>query len=75
MKDEKLILPVCGQSAFTAIPSALYSSAIPSTHMDMPYFAIVYAVNTTKYNDASPMEVNIEQAQERYAHSHPEGFR
>ena len=36
--------PVRGQSAFTAIPSALSSSAMPSTHIDMPYLAMVYAV-------------------------------
>jgi len=36
--------PVRGQSAFTAMPSALSSSAMPSTHIDMPYLAMVYAV-------------------------------
>jgi len=30
-----------GQSALTPMPSARNSSAIPSTHMLMPYFAIV----------------------------------
>jgi len=38
-------LPVLGQRAFTAIPSSLNSSAIPSTHIDMPYLAWVYAEN------------------------------
>ena len=32
-----------GQSAFTAIPSGFSSSAIPSTHIDIPYLAMVYA--------------------------------
>ena len=34
-------ITVRGQSAFTAMPSPRNSSAIPSTHMLMPYFAIV----------------------------------
>ena len=36
-------IAVRGQSAFTATPCARNSSAIPSTHRLMPYFAIVYA--------------------------------
>jgi len=36
-------IPVFGQTAFTAILSALNSSAIPRTHIDIPYLAIVYA--------------------------------
>lgn len=39
--------PVRGQRAFTAI-WPLNSSAIPRTHIDMPYFAIVYAENKRK---------------------------
>ena len=31
------------QSALTPIPSGRNSSAMPSTHMLIPYFAIVYA--------------------------------
>ena len=38
---EIIILPVLGHNAFTAIPSVLNSSAIPKTHIDMPYLAIV----------------------------------
>src|SRR5437762_7143332 len=34
---------VRGQSEFTAMPSPLSSSAMPSVHMLMPYFDIVYA--------------------------------
>src|SRR5687768_2374579 len=34
---------VRGQNAFTAMPSSRSSSAMPRTHMLMPYFAIVYA--------------------------------
>ena len=34
-------MPVRGQSALKAIPSALNSSAMPSTHIDMPNLAIV----------------------------------
>ncbi len=34
-------MTVRGQSAFTAMPRSRSSSAIPSTHIDMPYFAIV----------------------------------
>ena len=34
-------IAVRGHSAFTAMPSARNSSAIPSTHSDIPYFAIV----------------------------------
>ena len=30
-------------TAFTAMPKSLNSSAIPSTHIDMPYFAMEYA--------------------------------
>lgn len=35
--------PVLGQRALTAMPSLRNSSAMPSTHIDMPYLAIVYA--------------------------------
>ncbi len=34
-------IAVRGHSALTAMPRARNSSAIPSTHSDMPYFAIV----------------------------------
>jgi hypothetical protein len=34
-------MTVRGQSPFTAMPSARNSSAMPITHMLMPYFAIV----------------------------------
>jgi len=34
-----------GHRALTAIPSSLNSSAIPRTHIDIPYLAIVYAKN------------------------------
>ena len=34
-------IAVRGQSAFTATPRSRNSSAIPSTHRLMPYFAIV----------------------------------
>lgn len=37
------MIPVRGQSALTAIPSGFNSSAIPSTHIDIPYLAMVYA--------------------------------
>ena len=43
------LLPVLGHRAFTAIPSALSSSAIPRTHNDIPYFAILYAANTSTH--------------------------
>ena len=33
-------MPVRGQSALKAMPSALNSSAMPSTHIDMPNLAI-----------------------------------
>ena len=36
-------MTVRGHSAFTPMPSLLNSSAMPSTHMLIPYFAIVYA--------------------------------
>ena len=36
-------ITVRGHSALTPMPSARNSSAMPSTHMLMPYFAIVYA--------------------------------
>merc|ERR1719500_1082565 len=36
-------MAVFGQIAFTAMPASLNSSAIPRTHMDIPYLAIVYA--------------------------------
>lgn len=34
-------LPVLGHRAFTAIPSSLNSSAMPRTHMDIPYLDMV----------------------------------
>ena len=43
MMHENKHLPVLGHNALTATPSDLNSSAIPSTHIDIPYFAIVYA--------------------------------
>lgn len=36
-------IAVLGQSALTATPRSLNYSAIPSTHIDIPYLAIVYA--------------------------------
>merc|ERR1719361_2792698 len=36
-------MAVFGQIAFTAMPASLNSSAMPRTHMDIPYLAIVYA--------------------------------
>src|ERR1044072_6132101 len=36
-------ITVRGHNAFTPMPSWRNSSAMPSTHMLMPYFAIVYA--------------------------------
>lgn len=36
-----LCLPVLGHNALTEIPSSLNSCAMPRTHMDMPYLAIV----------------------------------
>src|SRR5262249_27219714 len=36
-------ITVRGHSALTAMPADLYSPAMPSTHMLMPNFAIVYA--------------------------------
>ena len=35
--------PVFGHNPLTAILSDLNSSDMPSTHIDIPYFAIVYA--------------------------------
>ena len=35
--------PVWGHKALQAIPSAANSAAIPSVHIDMLYFAMVYA--------------------------------
>ena len=43
--------PVCGHSVFAATPSSLNSSAIPIAHMDMPYFAIVYAEKCVMINN------------------------
>ena len=37
-------LPVLGQRVLTAMPSSRNSSAMPRAHIDIPYFAIVYAV-------------------------------
>ncbi len=34
-------IAVLGQSALTAMPCSLNSAAMPSTHMLMPYFAMV----------------------------------
>lgn len=34
-------VPVLGHKAFTAIPSVFNSSAIPNTHIDIPYLAMV----------------------------------
>jgi hypothetical protein len=34
-------IAVRGHNAFTAIPSPRNSSAMPNTHIDIPYFAIV----------------------------------
>jgi len=38
-----VMMAVLGQIAFTAMPLSRNSSAMPSTHMDIPYLAIVYA--------------------------------
>jgi len=44
LKDGRIImLPVLGQRALTAMASDLNSSAMPKTHMDIPYLAMVYA--------------------------------
>ena len=42
-----LCTPVFGQSALTAMPCGRSSSAMPNTHMDMPYLAMVYAKRET----------------------------
>jgi len=36
-------IAVLGQRALTATPCSLNYSAMPKTHIDIPYFAIVYA--------------------------------
>ena len=38
---ERKQIPVLGHKALTATPSDLNSSAIPRTHIDIPYLAIV----------------------------------
>jgi hypothetical protein len=35
-------MAVLGHKAFTATPCYLNSSAMPKTHIDIPYFAMVY---------------------------------
>ena len=42
-----VMIPVLGQRALTAMLCGCSSSDIPSTHMLIPYFAIVYAASQT----------------------------
>ena len=51
---------VRGHSAFTPIPSGLNSSAIPSTHMLIPNFAIVYAICCCE-----PLRLHIQRWRQR----------
>lgn len=63
MTDAGKPLPVLGHKALTAI-DPLNSSAIPSTHMDMPYFAIVYATQTQQKTRSVSLLLNTPSSTE-----------